>query len=213
MALGGMALAGAASAQGAAGPGAPAPAPTPTPTASAPRFVSDGPLAQIFSTFCLKAFPDPAALDAALRIQSQSPMTAEQAKAYLPDGAGRAWLVRTSDSLFALAVGDPPYQTCQVRQMTPDGVRDIGALMAAIKTHVTAIKGTLVVVAPDKASPQGGPEIRYFGFGVVTADSVPVEQFGVYVSDYKGKAAEPWTPFAGRGSGVEVRYTRTILAS
>jgi hypothetical protein len=180
--------------------------------AAARHFVSDAPLAQMFQVFCLKAFPDGAAVDAALQVRSQAPLDADQAKAYLPDGPGRGWLVRTRESLFAVTVEDPPTPTCAVQQMTADGVRDIAGLMDAIKAHVTAMKGKLVVVAPKTVKPADGPEVRYFGYGVIGEDGSPVEQFGVYVSDYHGKVADPWTPYAGHGSGVEVRFTRTILA-
>ena len=185
------------------------------PSAAAPpahRFVSDAPLAQMFSIFCLKAFPDPAAVDAALQVRSQAPLSAEQARAYLPDGPGRGWLVRTPETLFAVTLEDPPTPTCAVQQMTSDGVSDVAGFMDAIKAHVTAIKGRLVAVAPETAKRPDGPEVRYFGYGVVGADGSPVEQFGVYVSDYHGKVGAPWTPYAGHGSGVEVRFTRTILA-
>ena len=177
------------------------------------QFVSDAPLAQLFSTFCLKAFPDGAAVEAALQARSEAPLSADQAKTYLPYGPGRGWLVRTPDSLFAVTVADPPSPSCTVRQMTPDGVRDIADLMGAIKAHVAAMKGTLVAVAPETSKPADGPEVRYFGYGVVGPDGSPIEQFGIYVSDYHGKATEPWASFAGHGSGVEVRFTRTILAS
>ena len=189
-------------------------APPPPATTSAPArdYVSDTPLAQMFTAFCIKAFPDAAAVDAALKLRSQAPLTPEQAKPYLPDGSGKGWLVRTSDSLFAITVEDAPNQTCTVRQMTPDGVRNVSGLVDAIKTHVLAMKGKIVVVSPDKATSPDGSEIRYWGYGVLTADNTPVEQFGVYVLDYKGKAPEPWNAFAGKGSGVEVRFTRTILA-
>ena len=189
--------------------------PPPAPTTSAPTrdYVSDSQLTQLFTAFCLKAFPDAAAVDAALKLRSEAPLTADQAKAYLPDGPGRGWLVRTSDSLFAVTVEDGPKQTCSVQQMTPDGVRDVADLVAAIKAHVEPTKGKIVVVAPDEATPPDGPDIRFWGYGVLSADDVPVEQFGVYVSDYKGKPPEPWTSFAGKGSGVAVKFTRTILAS
>ncbi|HEY5410998.1 MAG TPA: hypothetical protein VIJ94_09770 [Caulobacteraceae bacterium] len=205
-----LAAAGAASAQIA---GFPSPdAPPPAPTAPTRHYVSDAALAQMFTAFCLKAFPDAPAVDAALKTRSQAQMTSEQAQPYLPDGPGRGWLVRTSDSLFALTLEDPPNHTCAVQQMTPDGVRDVGGLIQAIKAHVVAMKGKLVAVAPQKATRTDGPDVRYFGYGVLTSDNTPVEQFGVYVSDYKGKAPEPWGPYASPGSGVEVRFTRTILA-
>lgn len=188
--------------------------PPPAPTTGPPAhdYVTDAQLAQLFTAFCIKAFPDASAVDAALKVRSQAPLTPEQAMPYLPDGSGKGWLVRTSDSLFALTVEDAPHQTCALQQMTPDGVRDVGALVAAIKAHVEPSKGKIVVVTPDKATPADGPEIRYWGYGVLSADDVPVEQFGVYVSDYKGKAPEPWTPYAGKGSGVAVKFTRTLLA-
>lgn len=200
-----------AAAAGAAAQAVPAPA-APQPSAPARQYVSDGSLSQLFTTLCLKAFPDAAALEAAVKLQSQSPLSAEQAKAYLAEGSGKGWLVRTADSLFAVTVEEAPNQTCAVREMTPDGLRDIGGLTAAIRAHVVAMKGKIVAVAPESATADNGPEVRYWGYGVLTADSTPVEQFGVYVSDFKGKVPEPWTPFAGKGSGVEVRYTRTLLA-
>ena len=188
--------------------------PPPAPTTSPPAhdYVSDAPLTQLFTTFCIRAFPNAAAVDAALKLRSQAPLTPEQARPYLADGSGKGWLVRTSDSLFAVVLQDGPNQTCAVQEMTPDGVRDVAGLVAAIKSHVEPSKGKIVVVAPDKATPADGPEVRYWGYGVLTPDDVPVEQFGVYVSDYKGKAPEPWTPFAGKGTGVSVKFTRTILA-
>ncbi len=188
--------------------------PPPAPVTSAPtrEYVSDAALTQLFTTLCVKAFPDAAALEAALKPHSVSELTPEQARPYLPDGSGKGWLVRTSDALFAVTVEQEPNQTCTVRQMTPDGVRDIAGLTAAIRAHVVAMKGKIVAVAPQTATDDSGPEVRYWGYGVLTADSTPVEQFGVYVSDYKGKAPEPWRPFAGKGTGVEVRFTRTILA-
>lgn len=190
------------------------PPPPPAAVTSAPSrdYLSDGQLAQIFAAFCIKAFPNAAAVDAALKIRSEAPLTPEQAKLYMPDGSGKGWLVRTSDSLFALTVEDAPSQTCAVQQMTPDGVRDVAGLMDAVKAHVQAMKGKIVEAAPDKATSADGLEIRYWGYGVLGADDTPVEQFGVYISDYKGKAPEPWTPYAGKGSGVAVRFTRTILA-
>lgn len=189
-------------------------APPPPATTSAPArdYISDTPLAQLFTAFCIKAFPDAAAVDAALKLRSQAPLSPEQAKPYLHDGSGRGWLVRTSESLFAVTVEDAPNQTCTVQQMTPDGIRNVAGLLDAIKTHVLAMKGKIVVVAPDKATLPDGPEVRYWGYGVLTPDNTPVEQFGVYVSNYKGKAPEPWAAFAGKGSGVEVKFTRTILA-
>jgi hypothetical protein len=191
-----------------------APAGTAAPAGPPARqFVSGAPLAQMFSTFCLKAFPDGAAVDAALQAKSEAPLNPDQARSYLDDGPGRGWLVRTPDSLFAVTVADPPTPTCAVRQMTPDGVRDIADLVGAIKAHVAAIKGKLVTVAPETAKPADGPEVRYFGYGVLGPDGSPVEEFGIYVSDYHGKVSEPWTGFVGHGSGVEVRFTRTILAS
>jgi hypothetical protein len=199
-----------------AGPGAlgaPAATPAAAPPAAARQFVSDAPLAQIFAAVCLKAFPDDAAVEAALQAKSEAPLTEEQVKTYLPDTSGRGWLVRTPDTLFAVTVADPPSPTCAVRQMTPDGVRDIAELMGAIKAHVAAMKGALVTVAPQTAKPPDGPDVRYFGYGVLGPDGSPVEQFGVYVSDYHGKVGEPWSSFAGHGSGVEVRFTRTLLAA
>ena len=202
-----MAMAASAAAQGFQPPPA---AVTSVPTR---EYVSDASLTQLFTSLCLKAFPDAAAVDAALKLHSLAVLTPEQARPYLSDGTGKGWLVRTSDALFAVTVEEAPNQTCAVRQMTPDGLRDIAGLTAAIRAHVIAMKGKVVAVAPEKASLVDGPETRYWGYGVLTADSTPVEQFGIYVSDYKGKVPLPWTPFAGKGSGVEVRFTRTILAS
>lgn len=199
-----VALATGAAADGAASPPA-------TPGAPAHDYVSDASLADLFTTLCIKAFPDPAAVDAALKLQSLAAMTPEQAKPYLHEGTGRGWLVRTSQSLFAVTVADAPNQTCAVQQMTPDGMRTVTGLTTAIKAHVVAMKGKVVAVAPQTATTTDGPEVRYWGYGVLTSDNTPIEQFGVYVSDYKGKVPEPWTPYAGKGSGVEVRFTRTML--
>ncbi len=206
MAVGALACALAAQAQGFKPPPAPSTGPP------AHDYVSDTQLAQLFTAFCIKAFPDAAAVDAALKVHSQAQLTPEQAMPYLPDGSGKGWLVRTPDSLFALTVEDAPHQTCALQQMTPEGVRDVAGLVAAIKAHVEPSKGKIVVAAPDKATSADGLDVRYWGYGVLSSDDVPVEQFGVYVSDYKGKAPAPWTPYAGKGSGVTVKFTRTLLA-
>src|SRR3569623_1731967 len=88
--------------------------PPPAPVTSAPtrEYISDASLTQLFTSLCVKAFPDAAAVEAALKPHSLSQLTPEQAAPYLPDGSGKGGLVRTSDALFAVTVEQEPNQTC-----------------------------------------------------------------------------------------------------
>ncbi len=83
--------------------------PPPAPSTGPPAhdYVSDTQLAQLFTAFCIKAFPDAAAVDAALKVHSQAQLTPEQAMPYLPDGSGVscAWECTFSAASTAAASG------------------------------------------------------------------------------------------------------------
>jgi len=125
-----------------AAPSAPA-APPATPQVAAPLDEATGAgLAALFTTLCVEAFPDAAALDARMAEKGATAMTPEQVKAVLHDDPGRGWLLTQNNHRFAITEEAAPFHACSVRVNTPAGVPN--RALTGILGAVTAKSGQRV---------------------------------------------------------------------
>lgn len=180
----------------------PAPAPAPP--------VPDDELAELFSTFCLDAFPAEAILAKAAGGRHGVAMTPDQVKSLLHDDPGRGWMLRTSQALYGVTVEYPPYSACAVRRMTPNGVSGVLHYIAALNRYVAAKQGKLVSMPPQKTA-QNGVDFSMFGHGMLDANGKLTDNFIVILSNYHGRAGGIWRADAGSGVGVEVRFVHQLV--
>jgi hypothetical protein len=101
----------------------------------APSPVSDE-FVQLFSAYCLKAFPDDDAVLKQVRDGRLAPLSPAQVKSFLHKDSGMGWVVG-SGSQYVLTIELPPFHTCSLRQVS-DHVLDGAPLMAAAKNFVEA---------------------------------------------------------------------------
>jgi len=162
-------------------------------------------IAGLFAAFCLKAFPEPVALDRLAQAKSAVPMTADEVKSYLHADPGRGWHLRTQHALYAITIESPPYLACAVRRMTPSGMSTVQHYVDAVKAYVGGRSGTLVNAPPQKSRTPEGLDISGYPYALVDASGKVSETFMVILTNYHGRASEPYRADAAGGVGVEVR--------
>lgn len=105
-----------------------------------------GRLAALYDQLCLKAFPDDAAVAAALDARGAKPLTREQIAVTLRDDPGRGWLLRDGERNIQITLELPPFHACSVRRTVRDGAPTGDTYQAAIGTYKASHPG--FVAAP-----------------------------------------------------------------
>ena len=174
--------------------------------------VPDNEIADLFSAFCLKAFPDPSALDRAGEARKAAVMNAGEVAAFLHEDPGRGWTLRTSQAQYVITIEYPPYEGCVVRRMTPSGLSGVKNYLAAVAAYAAAKKGKLATMPPMKAQLPGGLDVSANSFKMLDAAGEAAETFAVALTNYHGRVPEPFRRDAGSGAGVEVRFVHQLIA-
>lgn len=91
-----------------------------------------------FSSICLDAFPESAAVDNTLTQKGAVPMTQEQLS--LLDNPTGGWFIKGTHTSLAILVRTKPVRSCAVRLTTP-GLFSPGAMYAALEAVFAAQKG------------------------------------------------------------------------
>src|SRR4051812_29716081 len=104
--------------------------------AGVPPPVSDE-FVRLFSSYCLKSFPDDGALLKQAESERLEPLSQAQVKTMLHKDAGIGWLVGGAGLQYVLTVEQPPFHTCALRHVS-DHALDGAPLMAAAKSFVEA---------------------------------------------------------------------------
>jgi hypothetical protein len=173
--------------------------------------VPDTEIAALYSTFCLKAFPDPSALDKFSKAKGAVVMSPEEVAYFLHQDPGRGWTLRTEQALYVITIEYPPYRTCAVRRMTPSGVSGVKNYLAAVTAYAAAKRGKLGNMPPMKRKGPGGIDISAYYYAMTDSAGKPAETFGVFLTNYHGKVPERFRPDAGSGVGVEVRLVHQLV--
>jgi len=167
--------------------------------------VDDVEIAELFAAFCLKAFPEPFALDRLAQARSATAMTPDEVKSYLHADPGRGWHLRTAQARYAITIESPPYHACAVRRVTPSGVSTVQHYIDAVKAYVGGRSGTLVNGPPQKTRTPEGVDIAGYPYALLDASGKTTETFIVILTNYHGRMSEQYRAEAAGGVGVEVR--------
>jgi hypothetical protein len=73
----------------------------------------------LYDEVCLKAFPDDAAVDAAMRQRGAVALSPSDVRVTLGDDPGRGWQLAGEDGYATVFVEMPPYHACSVRWPMP----------------------------------------------------------------------------------------------
>lgn len=170
-------------------------------------------LGSMFSELCIADFPKSEKVDVFLTSKAATPMSASEVQLYLRGDPGRGWYIKTPVALYAVTVEDPPFHTCAIRRMTPEGAGPgIDVVAAAERTYASSIGGTTVTIkATNTRAGPAGPDVLSFGMGVFDATGRPIDSFGVFFSNYHGRVPAPWVADGTPGVGVEVRLSRQTI--
>jgi hypothetical protein len=90
---------------------------------------------RLFSSYCLKAFPNDAALLQQAQAERLEPLSPAQLKTILHKDMGVGWVVGGAQVQYLLTVEQPPFHTCALRRVS-DQPLDGAPLMAAAKNFV-----------------------------------------------------------------------------
>lgn len=101
---------------------------------AAPEPVSDE-FVRLFSTYCLKSFPDDAALLKQAAADKLEPLSPAQIRTMLHKDSGIGWVVPGVLAQYVLTVEAPPFHTCALRHAS-DHPLDGQPLIAAAKSFV-----------------------------------------------------------------------------
>jgi hypothetical protein len=101
----------------------------------APPPVSDE-FVRLFSSYCLKTFPDDGALLKQAETDHLDPLSPAQVKTMLHKDGGIGWVVG-ANAQYVLTVEHPPFHTCALRLASAQAL-DGQPLMAAAKSFVEA---------------------------------------------------------------------------
>jgi hypothetical protein len=171
-------------------------------------------LASVFSEICINAFPNKDKVAALLAAKSAVSMSQSEVQRYLHADPGQGWYFKTAVTLYAITIEDPPFHTCAIRRMTPQGpdLPGINASAAAEMAYASGIGGKTMRIDP--ITTKGGlvgPDATALGIGVLDSAGQPTDVFGLTLSNYHGKVPDPWIAAAGAGAGVEVRLSRRVV--
>ena len=171
-------------------------------------------LASMFSELCIRSFPDDEKLDAFLTSKAATPMSASEVQRYLHNDPGGGWYIKTPVALYGVTIENPPFHTCAIRRMTPEGAAPPGtnAVAQAERAYASSIGGTTVMIKPTSVrAGAAGPDVLSFGMGVLDAAGKPSDSFGFFLSNYHGRVPAPWIADGTPGVGVEIRLTRQTI--
>ena len=167
----------------------------------------------MFSEVCISDFPDDSKVKAFLKAKSATIMSPTEVQRYLKSDPGQAWYIKTPVALYGVTIEEPPYHTCAIRRMTPEGAESSGmvAVANATKAYASSIGGSTVMIPANngRSNPEG-PDILSVGIGVVL-NGQPSDAFGVFISNYHGRVPEPWIADGTPGVGVEIRFSRRVI--
>ncbi len=171
-------------------------------------------LASMFSDLCIGSFPDENKVQAFLTSKAATSMSAQEVQRYLHSDPGRGWYIQTPVALYGVTIENPPFHTCAIRRMTPEGAATPGthAVAQAEKAYASTIGGTTVMIKPTSVrTGPTGPDVLSFGIGVLDAAGKPSDSFGFFLSNYHGHPPAPWIADGTPGVGVEIRLSRQAI--
>jgi hypothetical protein len=176
-----------------------------------PQDVSE--LVKLFSELCIADFPDDKKVSDFLSAHSPTSMPPAEVQRYLHSDPGVGYYLKTEIALYGITVEQPPFHTCAIRRMTPEGAApdSMASISKAESAYVASIGGRSVPIPPTNSKTPNGPDVLSFGMGVIDSTNKPTDSFGIFLSNYHGRAPEPWAADATPGVGVEVRLTRQTI--
>jgi hypothetical protein len=131
-----------------------------------------------FADSCLANFPDDAAVATGAADDGWKPLPDQQAKAFLPDSPGRAWMITGRYGVIVLTVQPPPAHRCVVRKnvrAVPKFEDRLGELVAEWSEDLNP---------PVHVSPlppqQAGGEV-FHGYELRSGDGRLLDTIGAYV--------------------------------
>jgi hypothetical protein len=144
-------------------------------------------MVDLYSSICLKTFPDDAGIDTLATSKNASPLTADQLKLYLHDDPGRGWYLRTPNALYAITIEHPPVRTCAIRRMTPSGINTIKSYIQAEQAYAMSKGAKLAQVPIQNSKSAAGADIMAIPHVLLGADGKPTEGLFVFLTTYHGR--------------------------
>lgn len=172
-------------------------------------------MADIFDRFCLRAFPDDRAIDAAAAQDKLAAMSPAQVKQYLHDDPGTGWYDHTSLATYAITIEHPPVRACAVRRMTGSGFSTAAPYLAAVNAYAATRGLGPLRQGPQQTAktPAGADILALPQFLAPPGARSASEVFMVLLTDYHGRLPRDLTSDIPAGTpGVEVRYVHQIPA-
>jgi hypothetical protein len=111
-------------------------APTQCLSQDQPPPVSDE-FVRLFASYCLKSFPDDAALLKQAEADNLAPLSPAEVRTMLHKDSGAGWVIGGAKLQYVLTVEQPPFHTCALRHLS-DQPLDGQPLMMAAKSFVEA---------------------------------------------------------------------------
>jgi hypothetical protein len=170
-------------------------------------------MSEIYASFCLDRFPDDHAVDALAANRKALSLRPDEVQRYLKADPGRGWYLSAPTGTYVITIEAPPFHTCAVRRMTPNGIAGVLPYIAAVKAYVAGKGGKLVGIPPNQSkTPNGIADISTYGYGMFDPQGKPSDTFAVILTNYHGHVPAEWQTAAKTGVGVEIRMVHQLLA-
>ena len=156
-----------------------------------------GELLDVFTDFCLKRFPDDAAIETYVTGKGVTPMPEARLRNLLGTNPGIGWLLTAAFGEYQLTIEKPPYHTCAVRKQFPRAPDVRASYAARLQSWVATRPGANMSEQPPLSPTISGIVSRAFIFEITLPGGPPNETLMAII-----------TPL--NGGGAEVRLARAI---
>lgn len=188
-----------------------APAPVP-PRAPALAPAEAAAMVALYQRLCFDAFPSPERLGPALLALDADEMKAEEVARYLHADPGRGWHLRQDGVAYVLTVEEPPFHTCALRRMTPNGLGDDRGYWRAVGAYARARGLTVRHLAKRVMALSGDAELTAHSAVLVKPGATTASETSLLLlTDYHGHLDRRKWPQSGDGPGIEIRMAHQIV--
>lgn len=149
-----------------------------------------GALMDVFGEFCLKRFPNGAAVQTYVAAQGIAAMPETRLRHILGSDPGAGWLQTNAFGEYSLTIEQPPYHTCAGRKQFPR-VPDVRTAYAArLKSWVASLAGATMTEQPPESPTIDGIVSRAFIFPVAVPGVAKNEMLLAVVTPFDDGRAE-----------------------
>jgi hypothetical protein len=171
-------------------------------------------MADLYQRVCLKAFPNRAAVVATLAASQAKKLDAAAAGAALRGDPGSGWQVTTAVAAYQVTIEDPPFNTCAVSRMTPEGMATAVPYIVAVQDYARGKSLLMGQAEPLQQRTADGADVQVLASPLGGDPNKSPSESSMYVTtNYHGRYSGWATPYVEGGNGVEVKMAHHIAVA